>query len=72
MKAALKELSNAPADQIDPSIIPRFENVQSAADMKAILDECAHSALASDFAMQAMDLVWRLMIKEEQSNDPPH
>ena len=70
MKATLKELSNAPAGEIDPSITPRFENVQSAADMKSILDDCARYALASDFAMQAMDIVWQMMLKEERSNDP--
>lgn len=28
-------------------------------ELKKILDDCAYGALASDFAMVAMDIVWK-------------
>lgn len=61
----LEALASAPDSQIDASITPRLKALVGlppdaiAARMKLILDDCAYSALASDFAMMAMDAVWR-------------
>lgn len=61
----LDALTLAPDTQIDHTIIPRLKAVKAASTearpdlMKAILDDCAHAALASDFAMVALDHVWQ-------------
>jgi len=65
----LERLSKAPDSQIDASIAERLPGVSTAAEMKQILDECAHGALASDFAMQAMDMVWRMMLNTGNDHD---
>lgn len=60
----LELLATAPDSQIDATITPRIKALIGlppdgiAARMKIILDECAFAALASDFAMMAMDAVW--------------
>lgn len=69
----LLQLSKAPPGQraqIDESITPRLLGligkgaaVQALA-LKDILDDCAYAALASDFAMMAMDATWRMAQKE--------
>lgn len=65
----LKLLSEAPDGQIDKIITPRFlpligkPRAEVAVEMKKILDECAFTALASDFAMQSMDYVWKMALE---------
>lgn len=71
----LKALSAAPETQIDSKITARLlilaeagaetETSALAEDLKTILDECAYFSLASDFAMQAMHLVWQQMLNEK-------
>jgi hypothetical protein len=68
----LNLLSQAPDTQIDKEITPRLKalaeaSTVSSADMKKILDECAFASLASDFAMNAMHIVWQDMIKQEST-----
>lgn len=67
-------LSKAPPGrhaQIDEQITPKLVDLvgktpsEQANGLKAILDACAYGALASDFAMMAMDAVWK-MAQEDQ------
>lgn len=69
----LKALASAPPGshaQIDENICARLSSMAdsgsfSSAEMKNILDDCAFGALASDFAMMAMHMVWQQMIDAE-------
>lgn len=66
----LKMLSDAPEGQIDKqicyklSILAQKEDTCSQ-DVLDILDQCAYTALASDFAMQAMNTIWKQMLSDE-------
>jgi hypothetical protein len=66
----LAELSQAPDTQIDHTITPRLYALigkpisEIESGLHEILDDCAYAALASDFAMVAMDAVWN-MTKEQ-------
>lgn len=68
----LAALSAAPDGQIDQSITPRIKQLVGlppdviAPRSKEILDECAFASLASDFAMVAMDNVWRMALEASQ------
>ena len=71
----LLELSSCPPGdhaQIDDAITPMLKALigQSAKDqstgLKVILDECACCGLASDFAMIAMDGVWKMAIDKDK------
>jgi hypothetical protein len=69
-------LAEAPDSQIDAKITARLRTMAtaeqvSAAEMKALLDECCYASLASDFAMQAMHTVWCELKKAEGILDPP-
>ena len=71
----LLALASAPATEIEPAIATRLREMAaaetaSAATMKGILDDCAHAALASDFAMRAMHSVWLKMCADEGLPDP--
>lgn len=61
----LKKIATAPPNQIDPEMCDKLLLVETAQDLKDILDECAFGARASDFAMSVMDIEWRRMLKEE-------
>jgi hypothetical protein len=58
--------------QIDESITPKFKELigKSTSDqvtgLKSILDDCAHGALASGFAMVAMDTTWKMAQEDER------
>ncbi len=60
----LQTLSEAPDSQIDASITPRIKSLVGvndeivASELKTILDECAVSSLASDFAMNVLHQAW--------------
>ena len=61
-------LSEAPDTQIDNQMRPRFQELADKddfdpKDILQILDDCAMSALASDFAMQAMHFFYEDMCK---------
>jgi hypothetical protein len=73
IRELLKQLAKAPPGlhaQIDETICAKLDALSNAdtitaVDMKAILDECAFASLASDFAMIAMDIVWKELLKQE-------
>jgi hypothetical protein len=63
-------LSQAPDGQIAAVITPKFcefaqLDVVKSDDVLAIIDQCAYSALASEFAMQVMDRYWRMLCEDE-------
>lgn len=69
VKGLLRQLATAPDTQIDKSMTQRLKALSEQerpdpAELKKILDECAYAALASDFAMHAMDRAWKLLIQE--------
>ena len=41
----------------------------SSTQIKEILDECVYGALASDFCIRAMDIIWRGIIKSENPSN---
>lgn len=61
----LQTLSEAPDGHIDVRIAARIKGLVGGndelvrAELKTILDDCAHGALASDFAMNVLDGAWR-------------
>ena len=65
LDAILTDLCEAPETQIDGEMVVKLrqligqpsETVE--AGLKSILDECARYSLASDFAMGAMDIIWK-------------
>ena len=66
--SCIRALADAPDEDIDHTITKRMKELDdkmTAADMKQILDDCAYSALATDFSMIVMDRVWNLLMKEE-------
>lgn len=70
IKEFLKDMSIAPDDQMDKSVLPRFTALadnedRKAADLLHILDDCVHSSLCSDFCVGVMDIVWKAMLKNE-------
>lgn len=68
----LEALSKAPESQADPSVIERCDILLArgftAADIKSLLDDIAHCALASDVFMYALDQVWVETLRAEQRN----
>lgn len=70
VESLLDLVIQAPNGQIDHTVIPKIAALKTMgiqerpAAMKAILDECAYAALASDFAMVTMDVVWKVMQRE--------
>jgi hypothetical protein len=62
-KAMLAGFHRAPESQLDPTICARIaalpDGPEARAMLKTILDDCAYAALASDFVMMALDIVWR-------------
>ena len=72
-KDLLEHLGQAPDGQLDKSQALKFEEMASrdtdpkSEEVKQILDDCAYAALASDFAMLAIDSLWR-MLKEVEEN----
>lgn len=78
LDSLLVKLAEAPATQIDTQITARLaelvgqEPVEVAPALKQILDECAYAALASDFAMVAMDHAWKAaqQLVDEAQIDP--
>lgn len=69
MRDVILYLAEAPEDQIDPKICERLRALAenpTAKDMKTILDDCAYSSLASDFAMMTMDVIWKGLIAAEE------
>lgn len=71
----LFSLASAPQHdrpQIDGPICDRLRalseaDIVKADQLKAILDDCAYGSLCSDFAMMAMDTVWRQMLADEKA-----
>lgn len=65
----LRAIAEAPTTQIDKYATKRISDLVGEKDradkMKDILDDCARNSLATDFAMVAMDAVWKEMLKEE-------
>ena len=70
MNELLDMILTAPSTQIDSTIIPRLRDLKTTPvldrpnKMKSILDDCAYAALASDFAMRTMDLLWNYYLEE--------
>jgi hypothetical protein len=66
----LAALATAPATQIDPIICTRLNELSKKKDpqsdeMLDIIDDCVFSSLASPFAMNALNEVWKRMITSE-------
>lgn len=70
----LRLLASAPPGpraQIDEQITSRLKALigkppaEQATRLKTILDDCAYAALASDFAMMAMEVAWKLARSEQ-------
>ncbi len=65
MREMLENLVTAPDSQLDESIRARIllllEEGYDADDIKQILDDCAYSALASDFVMTLLNAIWQDM-----------
>ena len=63
MRKTLESLVKAPDSQLDERIRARIllllEKGYDEHDIKKILDDCAYGALASDFVMVVLDLVWK-------------
>lgn len=69
VKELLRALATAPDSQIDTYITLRLRALSEqerpdAYELKRILDECAYGALASDFAMVAMQETHKQMMRE--------
>lgn len=60
----LELIATAPPNQIDPEITAKLLLVETAQDLKDILDECAFGARASDFAMKVMHIEWQRMLND--------
>jgi hypothetical protein len=78
----LRALSKAPPDpgghaQIDESQTPLLAELigkpikEQVAGLKKILDNCAYGGLASGFAMQAMDTVWKMAQEDAAKGQTP-
>lgn len=70
-KDFLTKLSEAPDTQICKTQTAKLADLSksdliSSTQIKKILDDCAYAALASDFAMVAMDSLWGMIKKAEQ------
>jgi hypothetical protein len=71
----LSECPPGPHAQIDDAITPLLRELvgkppaEQAFELKKILDECAYSALASDFAMSAMMLTWQMAAKIGEASE---
>lgn len=70
-KDFLTKLSEAPDTQICKTQTAKLADLSksdliSSTQIKTILDDCAYAALASDFAMVAMDSLWGMIKKAEQ------
>jgi hypothetical protein len=70
VKNILEHMAIAPAEQMEPTMLPRFKALaenedRKAADLLRILDECVHSSLCSDFCVGVMDILWKEMLKGE-------
>lgn len=66
----LEALSTAPDTSIDKAVTPRLKALSEKDEVKSdelldILDDCAYASLASGFAMQAMNVVWKQMVDAE-------
>ena len=62
-------LRNAPDGQIDAHIVEKFKKMDpdnfTSDQLLEILDECAYAALASDFAMNMMNILWETKLSDE-------
>ena len=72
MNEIIEQLIEAPETQICPTIVERIKNIDfdnsetAASEMKSILDDSAKYALASDFAMNVMDMVYNDLLAEPE------
>ena len=63
--------SIAPSVHLAPSQALKFRELAdrdtdpTASEIKTILDDCAYASLASDFTMQAIDLIWQSLVRTE-------
>ena len=70
MNEIIEQLLIAPETQICPTIVERIGNIDfndkehAIVEMKSILDDSAKYALASDFAMNVMDIIYRNLLNE--------
>lgn len=58
----------APNDQLDHSLFPlieKWEEPPTALQVLEVVDKCIHCALASGFALSALQEVYRLRLKAE-------
>lgn len=67
-RSLLRGLASAPPNQIDSEVCEKLLRVETAIDLKKILDECAFGARATDFAMTAMDFCWMQMRSDEKED----
>jgi hypothetical protein len=69
MEPGLRELlENAPETQLDKSLqelIKKWSIVPTSLEILQVLDQAAYASLASDFAMQVLDLLFQEAITRE-------
>ncbi len=70
MKPLLAKLATAPASQADPVVTEACARMArdgyTADEVKALLDQIAHAALASEFFIVALDIVYRAALAGEE------
>ncbi len=69
-KAFLSRMAEAPAEQVEAVVLPKFKalaekDVVTAADILRILDECVRFSLCSDFCVTAMNFAWEAVLINE-------
>lgn len=67
-KTLIELLCEAPESQLDASMVTvmrSWEGEPTSLQILEVLDQCAHSAFASDFVMSVLDTMLDLRLKEE-------
>lgn len=71
-KELWRMMAAAPDGQLDATIAAKFrafadeDRDPTAAELKSILDECAFAALASDFTMLTLSILWQTAVRKER------
>lgn len=66
----LQLLATGPSTQVDPHVKQSLELLAldhnlTAAKLLKVLDQCVEGALASDFVVSALDMLWKQHLKAE-------